>query len=261
MHSHHQEALERIKHSFETEQDVIALILTGSVARGEARSDSDIDLVAVVTDEDYKHRMTLHDLTADLSQFANYENGQASCVYVPIKFLQDAVEKADERERFHFVKAKVIFTSLPEIDELISKIAVYPEHERGEKMMSFRSQLPVHLAYFKLAVYSKNSYLLAETASKLVLFGGRLILAHNYMLYPGRKWFMLEFAAAPDKPESLIELVDSLLAEPTIEKGQQFHDTIIGFRDWPEPPGGYWMRYREDIEWTWRNGASPIAEK
>src|SRR5437879_12830929 len=53
-------------------------------------------------------------------------------------------------------------------------------------MKSFVSQLPVHLAYLELGEYSGNAWLLAETAVELVLFGGRLILAHNRILLCAR---------------------------------------------------------------------------
>lgn len=261
MFSHHREAVERLTVHYQDDPAVIAIILTGSVARDDAREDSDIDLVILVGDEEYKKRQSTHTLDIDLSQFTEYENGQAGGVFVSKQFLQEAVNKADERERFHFFKAKVLFTEDPEVTTLVRDIAQYPEVERTEKMMSFRSQLPVHLAYLQLAVYSKNNYLLAETVSSLVLFGGRLLLAHNRMLYPSRKWFMREFAAAPDKPEGIIELAEALLKEPSIEKAREFHDAIVNFQEWPEPPEGFWQRFREDNEWTWRSGKSPIADR
>jgi hypothetical protein len=95
----------------------------------------------------------------------------------------------------------------------------------------------------------------------LVLFGGRLILAHNRILYPGRKWFMREFEKASDKPEGIIDLATQLLRHPGISHAKAFCDSIVSYRDWPLPEEGTWQRIHEDNVWNWRNGRSSLAER
>lgn len=137
-------------------------------------------------------------------------------------YLLDAAEHGDERTRFQFVKARIIFSRIPELEGTVTSIAAYPENERIEKMKSFYSQMPLHSSFMELAEYSQNAYLLSETAVALVLFGGRLILAHNRMLYPGREWFMREFEKAPDKPEGIIDPATQLLRNPGIAHARAF---------------------------------------
>lgn len=108
---------------------------------------------------------------------------------VDVAFLYDAAERGPEPARYAFVNARPVFSRVAELDALLSRIPVYPEEERERKMASFASQLPVHLAYLELGEYSDNPWLLAQTSTELVLFGGRLILAHNRMLFPNRKQF------------------------------------------------------------------------
>ena len=127
-------------------------------------------------------------------------------------------------------------------------------------MESFCSQLPVHHSYMELAEWSNNAYLLSETSAQMVRFGGRLILAYNRTLYPARKKFMREFERAPEKPQGIIELADRLLREPGIENSRAFRDSIMDFRDWPQPMEGCWDRFRRDSEQSWRTGRPPVED-
>jgi hypothetical protein len=150
---------------------------------------------------------------------------------------------------------------VPDLAALISRIPVYSERERTEKMIGFASQLPVHFAYMQLADYSQNPYLLAETAVELVLFGGRLLLAHNRILYPGRKWFMRQLECAPQKPAGLLALATDLLRHPGIAPAETFCAAIAAFNDWPQAPEGAMARFQRDRELLWRIGIPPLADR
>lgn len=186
---------------------------------------------------------------------------QVSGYVLDWQYLLDAAERGDERTRFQFVKAHIVFSHVAELEQILARIATYPEDERMEKMKSFYSQLPLHVSFMELAEYSQNAYLLSETAVALVLFGGRLILAHNRMLYPGRKWFLREFERAPDKPDGIIHLATNLLRHPGIANAKAFCDSIIHYTDWPQPEEGTWQRIHEDGVWNWRDGKLSLAER
>jgi hypothetical protein len=231
-----------------------------SVARGDARADSDVDCYLLVTDEEYARRQAAGQLAFDDSDLCDYPDGQAGGTVIDLQYLRDVAERGPEPARFVLLNARVVFSRVEGLAELLATIPVYPEHERQEKMESFYSQLAVHLAYLKLGEYSKNPYLLAETAVQLVLFGGRLILAHNRMLYPNRKWFMRELERAPEKPAGIMELARTLLTQPSIAHAEAFYDAIVKFRDWPQPREGRGTRFRRDSEQHWRIGRPPLAD-
>ncbi len=251
----------KLKHHFEADARYLALILIGSVARREAREDSDVDFVLVATDDEYAVRAASKNLFYAASEFTDETSQQASGYIVDLPYLLDAAERADERTRFQFVRARILVSRISHLEQLVARIATYPEGERGEKMKSFYSQLPLHFSFMELAEYSQNAYLLYETAVALVLFGGRLILAHNRMLYPGRKWFMREFEAAPDKPEGIVALATELLHHPGIAPAKAFYDSITQYTDWPVPEEGTWQRIHEDSVWNWRYRQLSPAER
>lgn len=261
MHEWHRQTIEKLKNHFEADTRFLALIIVGSVARNEATEGSDLDFVLVATDDEHIKRQAAKSLFYTADDITDHDGGQAGGYIIDFQYLLDAVERGDERTRFQFVKAQIVFSRIANLEQVVSNIAAYPEHERIEKMKSFYSQLPLHFSFMELAEYSQNAYLLSETAVALVLFGGRLILAHNRMLYPNRKWFMREFEKAPDKPDGIIDLATRLLRQPSITNAKAFYDSIARYTDWPQPDEGTWQRIHEDSVWNWRNGKLSLAER
>jgi hypothetical protein len=179
---------------------------------------------------------------------------------VELGFLVDAAERGPEPTRYAFTNARIVFARDERIAEVVRRIPVYQERERAEKMKSFVSQLPVHLSYLKLGEYSANAWLLAQTAVELVLFGGRLILAHNRILFPNRKQFMRALASASEKPDGIVDLAQGLMGAPSIARAKRFYDAVMDFRDWPVPTEGHWARFSLDRETNWRRGPTALAD-
>jgi len=53
IYPHHEESIQKLIEYFSPNQEVLAIILGGSVAKGLARPDSDIDAEIIVTDAYY----------------------------------------------------------------------------------------------------------------------------------------------------------------------------------------------------------------
>ncbi len=260
MYAHHQQAIERLRDRLEPDPDNLALLIIGSVGRGEAHERSDLDCMLIVTDDEYERREAAGTLLLTADDLCAYPDGHAGAGLVRLQFVHDVAMRGAEPARFAFIGTIIAFSRIPHLDQLIARIPRYPEHQRTEKMMSFVSQLPVHLSYMRLAEYSRNPYLLAQCAVEIVLFGGRLILAHNRMLYPNRKLFLRELERAPDKPYGLIELATTLLEHPGIRSASAFCETILEFADWPQPPEGSMARFQHDRELQWWWGTPTLAD-
>ena len=56
MLKHHEESIRNLVSYYKDGEGVIAVILDGSIVHGNARPDSDIDAVIVVTEEEYETR-------------------------------------------------------------------------------------------------------------------------------------------------------------------------------------------------------------
>ena len=260
MQEQHRRAIDDLRNRFGSDEAILALLVIGSVARGDARADSDVDCCFVVTDDEFRGRESAGELSIRVAAPADWPRGQVGGGIVDFGYLSEAAERGPEPARYAFQDAIVVFTHDPAIPALVRRIPFYQEHERLEKMRSFASQLPVHLSYLHLAEYSRNSWLLAQTATELVLFAGRLVLAHNRILFPNRKQFMRVLATAPEKPDGMVELADRLMAAPSIALAQEFHDLVVGFAEWPAPPEGHWSRFSRDRETNWRTGPPALAD-
>jgi hypothetical protein len=264
MYDHHRRVIERLTARFREDPAVLALLIVGSVARGDAREDSDVDCYLVMTEDGIRERRAAGAPTSAPSfaadDLCDYPGGHAGGSVVDLSFLREVSARGPEPARFAFADAIVAFSRVAQLEPIVASIPRYPENERTRKMIGFASQLPVHFSYMKLAEYSRNPYLLSQTAVELVLFGGRLILAHNRVLYPGRKWFLRELERAPDRPAELLDLADRLLTRPGIRPAAAFCERILGFRDWPQPPEGTMARFRRDREKQWLWNQPPLAD-
>jgi predicted nucleotidyltransferase len=260
MAEHHERTLEKIRERFEPDTSLEALIVIGSVARGTAMDGSDIDLVFVVPPSELARRRAAGELHLDVSDLAQWPRGQVSGEVVDLAFLRAVADRGPEPARFAFTGARLLFARDEELARILPRIPVFQESERLEKMRSFVSQLPVHLAYLVLGDLSHNPWLLAQTATELVFFAGRSILEHNRILYGNRKQFMSQLAAAPDKPEGMVEAAQELMRAPSIARARAFNDLVMGYREWPAAPEGPWSRFGRDRETNWVEGQAALAE-
>ncbi len=243
----HKQSIELLIRAVSSNPRYDALILIGSLARGEEHDGSDVDVILIDSS------MSLADgvIGVDENELGGPFPAQVSASCTSRAFLEEAAVRAPEPQRFAFLRAKVLFSRDESIENFVKQIAVYPEWEREEKMKSFYSQIPVHFSYLKLGESSRNTFLLTQTAEKLAFFCGRLILAHNRMLYPNRKQFMKALAQAPDKPEHFIETMERLLEKPSIANAEKLMDTVFRFRDWEVPEEGWMARFCRDSEQYW----------
>ena len=51
-----------------------------------------------------------------------------------------------------------------------------------------------------------------------------------------------------------------LLAEPGKTNADRLFDCVSGYAEWPTPPEGWPARFMQDVEWTWRDGTTPVAD-
>jgi predicted nucleotidyltransferase len=260
MREHHEKAVDRAVERFEPDRRFRAMIIGGSVVKDLARDDSDIDVMLVATDEEWTLRVASDDYHIFDHELCDYEGGYLDAKVMDLAFLEEVAEKGSEPARWAFVDAIIGFSRVPDLEDLLSRITTYPEHQREHKMKSFFAQMLMNTYVIKEAGKLNDRYALLRMATEIVLFGSRLLLAHNRMLYPHHKWMIHELRKAPDKPESIVELSESLLDNPCAETVDAYRDAMTAFVDADALSEGWVARYFEDREWTWRRGVAPVDE-
>jgi hypothetical protein len=258
MFKHHEETIQNTIAYFQKEPDVVALILGGSVAHGFAGIASDIDVMIVVSDQNYAMRLSAGHLQFWNKELATYDDGYVDGKYMNMDFLRQVDEKGSEPARFAFQDAKVLYSRGEPLDERIRSIARYPVEQKADRLRRFYVQFEVWNWYVSEALKQNNRHLLTISISKLVLFGGRLILAHNELLYPYHKWFMRVLASAKEKPPVIISCIETLYQTPSAENARIFYELIKNFRDWGKLES--FSEFLIDSELNWMTGSTPIDD-
>lgn len=260
MYPHHQQSIENVIQFFKQDKQVQALLLGGSLAHGFAAATSDVDVMIVVSDEEYAKHLAAGTLTYFSRELCTYPEGYVDGKYITTTFLDRVRTMGSEPARFAFKDASILYSNVDGLAQMLEAIACYPRGEKIGRIQRFYAQLEAWHWYTGEAVQKANPYLLSLSASKLALFGGRLILAHNEMLYPYHKWFLRVLAQVQHKPEHLIEQIEQLTTHPDKDLADQFFDTLKNFRVWETAPGGWGAQFMKDSEINWMTGATPIDD-
>ncbi len=259
MRPHHKRAIDKLVESLKNDERFLALIIGGSVAKGMEREDSDIDVTLVATDEEFKKKKEQNMLLYYETKFCDYPGGYIDGKVVNLEFLQTVAERGSEPARDAFRKAWIGYSKIPELENLLEKIPIFQKEEKLEKIRKFYAKLETANWIIKEASRRNDDYLLTRGITDLILFGGRLILEHNEILYPFHKLFMQTLEKAPDKPENLMLLIDNLLKNRNIENAQTLFESIKNFKKWKL--GEFWaIRFLLDTEWAWIEGKPYVGD-
>ena len=260
LYPHHQRTVERLIDRFQVDPNFLALLIGGSLVKGYGNEGSDVDFMLIATDEEYARRSADRALTYYSTDLCDYPGGYVDGKIVNVAFLEEVADRGSEPARSAFENVIMAYSQLPQLDDLLERITAYPETTHTAKLQSFYAQLLAMQWYVGEAEKRDNRYLMMHTVSDLVLFGGRMLLAHNRMLYPYHKWFLRRLQDAPEKPVEWMTLIDQLLNEPSKANADRFCEAILNFTAWPAPPEGWPARFMEDTEWAWRRGSAAIGD-
>jgi predicted nucleotidyltransferase len=257
---HHQRAIDRVVARFRDDPHILALVLAGSVAKGMARDDSDVDFIFVVSAEEYSRRAKQGQLAFVLRDITDYQGGYIDVKIQSTAFLREAAQHGSEPTRNAFVDARCVFARDAQVAGIVSQIPIYQEQERQEKITSFLAQVDMNRHYFfGEAERERDPYLMTRVISDLVLFGGRLLLAHNRMFFPSHKRLLEAVARAPEKPANFLSLAQELLVNPERSVMERFCDAVEQFTDWGVS-ADLQTRFVEDSELSWLTGKPSLAD-
>jgi len=262
MYSHHTDSIQRVTDYFQHDPEVLALLLGGSIAHGFETPTSDVDIMIFVSDEDYMKRFEtnqIHFFNRELTTYAD-AGGYVDGKYSSPRFVKQVLEKGSEPARFAFAGSRVLFSRLDGFADNVRKVAEYPVAEKAERIRRFYAQFEAWHWYSGEALRLNNPYLLNTSVSKFILFSGRLILAHNELLYPYHKWFLKVLDGAKEKPAGLLESIQHLNASKTKENIEALYEIVKGFRPWIEGDFSWPTQFMLDSELNWMDGMTPVDD-
>ncbi|MCE5323875.1 nucleotidyltransferase domain-containing protein [bacterium] len=257
---HHKREIERLVDKFSPDERYRALIIGGSVAKGMAKDNSDVDILLVATDEEFEQRKEKDDIFY-LDMECGYDGGYIDGKVINLQFIKDAADHGSEPARWAFTGAFAAYSHIPGLDDLIKQIPVYQESDHAEKIKTFYTMVCVMPWFAREAKNRKDPYLATKSATDTVLFAARLALAHNKLLYPYHKWLMTQLHKAADKPEELISLMDTALTHPSQENTEAIRSSITNYYgdhglDW----SAMTSRFLKECEWNWLEHRPPVYD-
>lgn len=235
MFQHHEDSIQNMIQYFREQKGVIGLILDGSVAKGTERMDSDLDAAVIVTEERYREQKEKNQLAECISGHCTYEGGYFDVKYRTKNFLKLAAEFGSEPTRAAFYKAKVLFSSDPEIEILLQKIFTFPENEREYKQKIFYSNVWLNQNYFFRCVPNLSSYMKLHMVSEVIYSIYRLILEENRILFPCNRRLEEYVEKCENKPEKILELAQVFMEQMDVKSCDAF---VQAYLDWTtfQPP-------------------------
>jgi hypothetical protein len=131
---------------------------------------------------------------------------------------------------------------------------------KAKRMRRFYAQFEAWNWYANEGLRLNDPDLLGISVAKLVLFGSRLILAHNELLYPYHKWFLKMLERADKKPPGMLESISDLHREPTADSVMSFYQMVANFRAWEVPDVGWANQFMIDSELSGLNGMTAVDD-
>lgn len=260
MYNHHKTAIEAITNKLKLREEVIGIIIGGSVAHGFAKENSDIDLMLVLSDEDYEEAIKTEKINYYETEATPYEGGYVDGKCTSVGYIKKTAALGSEPAKFAYKDAFVSYSKIDGLEQLIKDASRYPVERKTVNMEKFYAQFQAWKWYFYEALKRNDEYLTSISISNYVLFAGRLILTYNETLFPYHKWFMRVLEGTNNKPDNLIEYMNKVLKDKSAEAVELLYDCIVNFHTWSSSDKDWSIRFMLDSELNWLDGQVPVAD-
>jgi hypothetical protein len=260
VYRNHRDSINNIVDKLRRNDEILSIIVTGSIAHGFETENSDINLMMIISNDSYARLLRTESLYYYDKECCTYEGGHIEGKFICVDYIEKVAKQGSEPAKFAFDGAFPVFTRIQNVDKLLKKASRYPLDQKEEKIKRFYAHFEAWKQYYNDAVAKGNKYLMNTAASNLVLFGGRLLLTYNETLYPGHKWFITVLKDLQHKPEGLLDNINNILEEPIIENVENFYQSIKNFNSWDENIISWENQFLLDNEFICLNGSSSIND-
>lgn len=213
---HHEAALRRYLERAAADPHSLGVLLTGSVARGEERRDSDIDLVLLVDEPTFADALRTERIMVVETEGAEYDGGYFDVKLATPAQLEAAVEHGDDPVRDSIGSAKVLMDRGFGLQAVLDRLAETPDEQWRELAASQLAQARLHGEYFlRCGMEHADPLLTAHASVHLALAAARTLLALGHVRHPGPKQLLERVRALPDAPAGFADSLASLVTTPT----------------------------------------------
>ncbi len=261
MEPHHAASIENLVRALEPDPGILALVLAGSIAHGYATADSDIDVAIVIEPEEFRRRrrdMALQYVNVELCTYPGYIDGK----YVDLDFLRLVAERGSDPARFAFKDSRILFSRIPDLESVLADVVRFPVDQRRARAERFVAQLMGWRWYYREGGRHDNGYLRMLALQKLVLFGCRIVLNENELLYPFHKWLLRVVADAPRQPADFAGSIERLLTGNSSARVEAYCDDVVRFAgvDQAAADAAWPSWFMADTELSWMTHEAPIDD-
>jgi hypothetical protein len=262
MEQHHQNTIDRFVNRYRQDENVLAILIGGSIAHGFAKPDSDVDTLIIVSEPEHARRKQLNKLAFSIRdpEICTYEGGYVDCKVATLSFLETIAEQGSDAARYAFKDAKVVFSRVGDLKELLARVTRFNDAEQASRRHRFVCQLLAWKWYFSEAVKKDSDYLRHLATQKVMLFSCRLVLNENRMLYPYHKWLLNETSRAPSKPFGFDESLSRIGNAPTLDLVNAFVAEVLEFVKLGEKDVDWPNQFLADSEFNWLYHQTPVDD-
>lgn len=255
---HHERAIARYVTAVSADPEVLAVIVSGSVARGTERSDSDVDLYLVVSERRWDEAYAARRLMYTSTDGVGYDEGYFDIKLATLSYLDDAAEHGDDPVRDSFASARVVFSRVPELDARLSRVVEVSAEDWRDRVAGFVAQCRLHGGYFLQQAYEHGDpLLLAHASVHLATSAARAVLAHNEVFFPGPKYLRARVDGVASAPPGFGALLDAVLASPDPETAGALLTAVEDALGDVLPREETLSRFVLDNELAWRYRTAP----
>ena len=252
---HHDAAIERFITRVSADPEVLAVVVTGSVARGTERPDSDVDLYLVVTEARWEAAFEQQRLMYVEHDGIDYDGGYYDIKLATLSYLDEAAERGDDPVRDSFAISRIAFSRVDGLGARIRRVGEVDDDAWTGRVASFVAQARLHGDYFLKGALSSGDLMLVRHASvHFATSAGRALLALSHVFFSGPKYLAKQVAALETKPDGFDALLTTVVAHPTVESADALLDSLEAFTGDVLPPDATLSTFVLDNELAWRYG-------
>lgn len=255
---HHERAIARYVADVSADPDVLAVVVSGSVARAAERADSDVDLYLVVTEARWEAAWADRRLMYTSTDGIGYDDGYFDIKLATLSYLDDAAERGDDPVRDSFASARVAFSRVPDLPERLARVVQVSAEDWRDRVAGFVAQCRLHGGYFLPQAYDHGDpLLLAHASVHLVTSAARAMLARNGVFFPGPKYLRERVVGLERVPAGFGDLLDAVVASPSPATADALLAAVEAEVGDALPADETLSRFVLDNELAWRYRTAP----